>query len=188
MQPGWVGYIGVDDVDATAGEITRLGGTVTMAPMDLPGVGRIALVSDPQGLSFYIMRGSSGEDSTAFHNTAHGHCGWNELVTTDVPAAFAFFGALFDWETSEAMPMGELGEYSFIDHHGTRIGAAMPSGGTFPTRWTYYFNVPSIEAAKDRLERAGGTVTQGPHEVPGGMHVIMATDPQGTAFALVGGK
>lgn len=188
MRPGWFAYVGVDDVDATAEKLRQLGGRVHMGPMDIPGVGRFAFVADPQGLSFYVMRGDGPDESRAFHVAAPGHCGWNELVTTDHKAALAFYGALFDWENPESMPMGEMGDYAFIDHHGTRIGAAMTAGAGWPTRWSCYFNVPSIDAAKDRLERAGGAVTQGPHEVPGGMHIVLATDPQGAAFALVGGK
>ena len=49
-------------------------------------------------------------------------------------------------------------------------------------------NVPSIDAAKTRIEQAGGAVTHGPQEVPGPMFIIQGTDPQGAAFALVGGK
>lgn len=188
MKPGWFGYVGVDDVDATAEKLQQLGGSVHMGPQDIPGVGRFAFVADPQGMNFYIMRGESSQDSQAFAVTAPGHCGWNELVTSDHKAALAFYGELFDWENPETMPMGEMGDYAFIDHHGTRIGATMTAGAGWPTRWSYYFNVPSIDAAKARLETAGGTVTQGPHEVPGGMHVVLATDPQGAAFALVGGK
>jgi uncharacterized protein len=86
------------------------------------------------------------------------------------------------------MSMGEMGDYCFVDHAGQRIGAMMTAGAGWPTRWTYYFNVPSIDAAKERIEHAGGTVTMGPHEVPGGMQIIMGTDPQGAAFAPVGGR
>jgi predicted enzyme related to lactoylglutathione lyase len=188
MKPGWFSYIGVQDVDGTAQKIKQLGGSVHMDPQDIPGVGRFAMVADPQGMVFYIMRGDSPEDSQAFHATAPGHCGWNELVTSDHKAALAFYGELFDWENNESMSMGEMGDYCFVDHAGKRIGAMMTAGAGGPTRWTYYFNVPSIDAAKERIEHAGGTVTMGPHEVPGGMHIIMGTDPQGAAFALVGGK
>lgn len=134
------------------------------------------------------MRGDGPRDSQAFHATAPGHCGWNELVTGDHKTALAFYGDLFEWENKESMPMGEMGEYAFIDHASQRIGAAMTAGSAWPTRWSYYFNVPPIGAAKGRIERSGGTVTMGPHEVPGGMHIIMGNDPQGAAFALVGGK
>jgi uncharacterized protein len=86
------------------------------------------------------------------------------------------------------MSMGEMGDYCFVDHAGQRIGAIMTAGGGWPTRWTYYFNVPSIDAAKERIEHAGGTVTMGPHELPGGMQIIMGNDPQGDSFAPVGGR
>ncbi|MBO9097610.1 MULTISPECIES: VOC family protein [unclassified Rhizobium] len=188
MKPGWFCYIGVQDVDGIAEKAKSLGGKVLMGPQDIPGVGRYAMVADPQGMVSYIMRGDSQQASRAFHASTPGHCGWNELVTSDHRAALAFYGELFDWENSETMPMSEMGEYCFIDHAGHRIGAAMTAGAGWPTRWSYYFNVPSIEAAQGRIERGGGTVTMGPHEVPGGMHIIMGNDPQGAAFALVGGK
>ncbi|QYE37084.1 VOC family protein (plasmid) [Polymorphobacter sp. PAMC 29334] len=188
MKTSWFTYIGVEDVDRTAEKIKSLGGSVHMAPQDIPGVGRFAMVADPQGLIFYIMRGDSPQDSQAFHVTAPGHCGWHELVTSDHKAALAFYGEVFGWENNETMPMGEMGDYCFIDHAGQRIGAMMTAGAGWPTRSTYYFNVPSIDAAIPRITGGSGTVTMGPHEVPGGMHIVMGLDPQGAAFALVGGK
>ena len=188
MKPGWHCYIGVQDVDRTAEKIRALGGSVHMGPQNIQGVGRFAMVADPQGLVFYVMRGDSPQDPQAFHVNAPGHCGWNELVTNNHKAALAFYGELFHWESSEAMPMGEMGDYCFVDHAGQRIGAVMTGGSGWPTRATYYFNVSSINAALPKITGGGGTVTMGPHEVPGGMHIVMGTDPQGAAFALVGGK
>ncbi len=45
--PHWMTYISVDDVDAAAGKVAGAGGTVVREPFDIPGVGRIAIVSDP---------------------------------------------------------------------------------------------------------------------------------------------
>jgi uncharacterized protein len=84
--------------------------------------------------------------------------------------------------------MGEMGDYCFVDHASQRIGAMMTAGAGGPTRSTYDFNAPSIDAAKERIEHPGGTVTRGRHEVPGGMHIITSTVPQGAAFVLVGGR
>ena len=187
IKPGWFSYIGVRDVDGTAARIRQLGGSVHMEPQDIPGVGRFAFVADPQGMSFYIMRGDSPEDSNAF-GTAPGHCGWNELVTSDHKAALAFYGELFGWENEETMSMGEMGDYCFFDHAGERLGAVMTAGAGWPTRWSYYFTVPSIEAAVEKVKAGGGVIHQGPHEVPGGAWIIQGTDPQGAAFALTGGK
>ena len=70
--------------------------------------------------------------------------------------------------------------------YGTTIGAVcgvMPGGSS---RWRYYFRVPSISAAVEALKAVGGTVSMGPHEVPGGDQIIIGSDPQGAEFALVG--
>ena len=53
MRPGWLGYIGVDSVDAMATAILADGGRQHVPPTDIPGVGRFALMADPQGVPFY---------------------------------------------------------------------------------------------------------------------------------------
>jgi len=56
VPPHWLVYFQVDDCDASAETAKGLGATVTMGPQDFPGVGRIALISDPQGASFYVVK------------------------------------------------------------------------------------------------------------------------------------
>ncbi len=51
----WLPYVGTDDVDASARRVTELGGTVAVGPMDFPG-GRFAVVLDPQGAAFGLMK------------------------------------------------------------------------------------------------------------------------------------
>ena len=48
-KPGWVGYVGVSDVDAYVGRVTKAGGAVHVPPTDIPNIGRFAMVADPQG-------------------------------------------------------------------------------------------------------------------------------------------
>lgn len=189
-RPGWLGYIGVDDVDAAAADIVAAGGARHVPPTDIPGVGRFALLADPQGAVFYVMRGAMEQESTAFAPTKTGHCHWNELATSDQPAALAFYGKLFGWEKGDSMPMGEMGEmgdYQLITQHGQAVGGVMPrmEGGP-PPMWTFYFGVEDIDIAKETATRLGATVHHGPTEVPGGAFIIVASDPQGAVFGLVG--
>ena len=65
----WLGYIGVDDVDASLIAITAAGGAVLMPARDVPMAGRIAMVADPGGAPFYIMTPTpppGGGTSTSF--------------------------------------------------------------------------------------------------------------------------
>jgi predicted enzyme related to lactoylglutathione lyase len=191
--PTWLGYINVEDVDASVAAIEQAGGKALMPAFDIPQVGRVAMVADPQGAPFYIMKpippeGQPDAVSDVFSPTEQQRVGWNELSTSDPAAARRFYTKQFAWDDGEFMPMGEMGEYRFLDHDGTRIGAlcgTMPGG---QTKWRYYFRVPSIAAAKAAAEQHGATVHMGPHEVPTGDFIIIGSDPQGAEFALVGGK
>jgi predicted enzyme related to lactoylglutathione lyase len=51
----WVPYVMVDDVDATAKKAVNLRGKVVLKPCDIPGVGRIAVLLDPQGAALGIF-------------------------------------------------------------------------------------------------------------------------------------
>ena len=184
---GWLGHVGVDDVDAAAADAVADGGTQHVPPTDIPGVGRFALLADPQGAMFYVMRGAMDEISTAFAPAETGHCHWNELATGDPAAALAFYRDRFGWEPGDALPMGDMGEYRFITHHGDMLGAVMrrrPDGP--PPMWTFYFGVADIDAAAATVAGKGGAIHYGPEEVPGGVHIVVASDPQGALFGLVG--
>jgi uncharacterized protein (TIGR03086 family) len=51
----WHVYFGTDDADATAAKAAELGGSVVVPPFDTP-VGRIAVLSDPQGAMFSVIK------------------------------------------------------------------------------------------------------------------------------------
>jgi hypothetical protein len=192
-RPTWLGYINVQDVDDEVAKIEAAGGKSVMPAMDIPNVGRIAMVTDPQGAPFYVMKpippgGDPNAQSDVFSADAQQRIGWNELSTTDPAAARAFYTGEFGWGTDDFMDMGEMGEYRFIDHGGKRLGAlcgVMPGG---QSKWRYYIRVPSITAAKTTAETKGGTIAMGPHQVPTGEWILIGTDPQGAEFALVGGE
>lgn len=188
-RPGWQFYIGVDDVDTTADRLTAAGGAVLMPPFDLDGVGRMALVADPHGSPFYIMRGASEAASTAFQyaqTATHGHAVWNELTAPDPDAAVALYTSLFGWRQEGAMPMGALGDYQFLHDAGGAIGAVMPSMPSATDGWLSYFMVADIDVAAARIAEAGGTIEQAPTEIPGGSFSLVAADPHGARFGLVG--
>jgi predicted enzyme related to lactoylglutathione lyase len=191
-RPTWLGYIHVQDVDAAAAAIERDGGK-TLMKHDIPNVGRIAMVTDPQGAPFYIMKpippaGDPNGRSDVFSPDAEQRAGWNELQTSDVDASRRFYAEHFGWSSDEFMPMGEMGEYRFIDHNGTRLGAIFNGGNGQRSHWRFYFRVPSVGKAKQAAQAAGATIHMGPMEVPSGDYVIIGSDPQGAEFALVGGQ
>ena len=191
-RPVWLVYIGVDDADGEAQRIEADGGKVMMPPFDIPGVGRVAMVTDPAGTPFYIMKpippeGQPDAESDVFSVDQPQHVRWNELATADQDGAIAFFGRHFGWTQDGAMPMGEMGDYKFIYHNGVRIGAIMRKPPQMPvSMWTFYIGVDDIDRAGKAITDGGGQIIHGPIEIPGGEFSIHGLDPQGASFGLVG--
>lgn len=191
VKPGWIGYIAVDDMDAKATGVSEAGGTVHVGPTDLPGVGRFAIATDPQGVGFVLfdpIPPSSGNPKPAFANIP-GHVGWNELRTTALDPAFDFYAKLFGWTEKSSMDMGsEWGKYRMfgVSKGEEMIGGMMKQPTSVPgePQWRFYFIADGIDAAIERLKSAGGQLSDGPHQVPGGAWAAQATDPHGVRFGL----
>lgn len=189
-QPTWLVYFGVKDVDAAVESLSAAGARVQLPATTMEGVGRMAMLADPQGAAFYVMRGDSEEDSRAFvdhrHGDVTGHGVWVELAAPDDKAAIAFYTGHLGLVQAGAMPMGPLGDYSFIQAGNTGVGAIMPVVMNARPGWQPYWGTEDIDAAVDRLKAAGGTLIQGPDEIPGGNFAVVAEDPAGARFGFSG--
>lgn len=205
-RPCWIGYILVDDVDTMVASVTDGGGSIYMPARDMPGIGRFAMVADPQGAAFYVMKPTPPTDNPDMASNAFsydrpriGHCAWNELATSDPAAALHFYGQRFGWVKDGEMDMGPMGKYEFLRHTGRApdgsppghgmLGAVMPKMPQVPvSAWTHYFRVADIDAAVAHIRANGGKVIHGPVEIPGGDFSMNAIDPQNAFFGLVGSR
>jgi predicted enzyme related to lactoylglutathione lyase len=186
MPPFWAMYIGVPNFDEAVAHIKRLGGRELSPVIDIPKVGRMQMMTDPQGAAFYILQPASSEERPEGPPEI-GDGSWHELMTTDVPAAMKFYQEVFGWQPSEAMDMGEMGTYQMFNRPHGMIGGMMNKPKELahvPPNWGIYFRVADINAAVDRIKANGGQILNGPMEVPGGDWIVNAMDPQGAAFSL----
>jgi predicted enzyme related to lactoylglutathione lyase len=179
--PSWLLYIGTPDVDGTAAAAERLGGKVLKAPADIPNVGRFAVLADPQGAAFAVFTPGPMPDGAA----PPSDFSWHELATSDQQGAVTFYSELFGWSRGPAHDMGPAGMYQLIEHGGTQVGGIYKLMDTSkPPHWLTYIQVASVDKAAAAAKAAGGRVTQGPMEVPGGSRIAQILDPQGGAFAV----
>jgi hypothetical protein len=186
VAPMWMGYIAVDDVDEAAGRLEREGGKVHRPPTDVPGIIRFAVVADPQGAGFIIAKGLMANAPPELPPGTPGTVGWHELYATDWESAFAFYERMFGWTKGDAMDMGPMGKYQLFGNGGANIGGIMTKPPAVPApHWTYYFNVPGIDAAASRVGSSGGRIINGPMQVPGDLWIVNCLDPHGAGFALV---
>lgn len=186
--PQWIGYVAVADVDATAARVEELGGRVHTPGTDIPGVGRFAVVADPQGARFALLSSDGAAPAPDVQRT--GSVGWHELHTVDHGAAWEFYSALFGWAHATTIDTGGHGDYFIFRHaddpEGTMMGAMFDAAAeeNRAPEWLYYVNVDDMDGAVARIRDRGGRVLFGPMDVPGGGRSAQCMDPQGGRFAV----
>jgi predicted enzyme related to lactoylglutathione lyase len=184
--PFWAMYIGVPNLEEGAQAIERLGGAQCSPVIDVPTVGRMQMMRDPQGAAFYIYE-PLNEPQNPEQAPEVGDASWLELMTTDAGAALDFYTNVFGWQPSESMDMGPMGKYHMFNRPHGMIGGMMnkpPEMASMPASWQIYFRVPDVDAAVERIKANGGQVINGPMDVPGGDRILNGIDPQGAPFSL----
>ena len=182
--PHWIAYTQVDDVDATTAKAKELGGDVHAPPFDIPKVGRIAILADPQGASFAVFK---PENDSPPPTKSVGTFSWAELNTTDYEAAWKFYSKLFGWVEKSTMDMGEMGKYFMFNDpdEATQGGMSnMAKKMNMPAHWLHYITVENMDETVERIKKQGGTVVNGPMPIPGDDVIAQCKDPQGVFFAI----
>lgn len=172
-RPHWLVYFEVADVDVVAAKAQSLGGTVFHGPEELEGMGRYAVLADPEGAVFAAV--TPIEPSAA-------PAGWVELDTTEVEAAKEFYREVLGWSVAEAMP----GYWVFRAGETDVAGLMeMPAESPAPA-WLTYLQVEDADVAAGRAEQLGGRVLVPPVQTPGVGRWAVLADPVGAVFAVLG--
>ncbi|MGV1048540.1 MAG: VOC family protein [Solirubrobacterales bacterium] len=182
----WATYVSVADAAAAMAKVREGGGRAIVEPMDVRGLGTMAVFSDPTGAVCGFWQ--PGTFAGAELVNEPGAFAWNELATRDPDAAKAFYGAVFGWG-SEDHEMGEMGTYTEWKLGDASLGGMLDMGNTqmppeVPPHWLVYFAVESTDATLETVKSAGGSVSFGPVDIPAGRFAVLS-DPFGAAFAVI---
>jgi predicted enzyme related to lactoylglutathione lyase len=180
--PHWLSYIGTPDVDATVRQAVELGGKVITPAYDVQGVGRLAVLQDPQGAMFGV---SAQVQRAAYKEPQLGDFSWHELLTTNTQTAWDFYHKLFGWAKTGAMDMGNGNMYQMFGHGGIPMGGLYTPPTGLPGRplWIPYVMVRDARRTSEAAKDLGATIAHGPMEVPGGDWIFTGVDRQGAFFA-----
>lgn len=183
--PHWEMYVAVDKLEDAVARIKKLGGSALGPLVEVPTVGRMQTMMDPQRAVFAVYESATAHQPDAPRSV--GDASWHELMTTDAAGALEFYSQLFGWKQSTAMDMGPMGTYHIFKGGSYDLGGMMNKPkemANAPPHWGVYFGVPDVDAAAERVKSNGGQVVNGPMEVPGGDRVVNCVDPQGAFFSL----
>ncbi|MDP1805259.1 MAG: VOC family protein [Acidimicrobiales bacterium] len=183
--PAWTVYLATDDADATAKLVADNGGTVVVAPMEIPGNGRLGVALDAAGGAFGIWQ-DGGMIGAEVYNEP-GALIWEDARLTDAAAGQAFYAAVFG-HTFGAVP-GAPDDYVTFAVDGEiagGMGGMMGAPEGTPSHWLPYFMTSDVDAALAVAGSGGGTVLMPATDTPFGRMGIV-TDPFGATFAVHGG-
>jgi len=176
--PMWLGHVLVKDVDETVLRTESAGGKILAEPMEIPEVGRLAVIADPQGavIAAFSPQGEPPENAGMFV--------WDELLTTEVDDAKRFYGEVFGW-TSKDMPMGSTTYTMFKRAGDTDAGGLMQRPDeNIPPNWTTYIATPDVDATVAKARDLGATILGEPRDIPNMGRYAIVQDPTGAVFGV----
>lgn len=177
----WMSYLSVANVDAKAKDVVAAGGKQLGDAFDVPGVGRIAPVSDPQGGAFCLFS-ASGDDPSGSEGPGSWH--WNELWAKDDEAALKFYEGALGF-SHEDMPMGGEKPYRILKQGDAMCGLMQSPAADVPVMWLPYVQVADCDATVERAKSLGAEVKSPAQDIPNVGRFAILQDPVGAVIAVM---
>jgi predicted enzyme related to lactoylglutathione lyase len=179
----WLGMISVPDVKAAARYASDHGGTVVMPPRFLSGRGEVALLTDPEGTPFGVIRSATGDPPDYLGEDRQWV--WIELWARNPKAMAQFYSGVAGYEiTPVDRPDGSL-SYFLASGGYTRCAIIPSPAPDVASEWLPYLRVPDVKAAMKQVERAGGKVAVPPSAEIHNGRLAVILDPSGAPLGLV---
>ncbi|NER84045.1 MAG: VOC family protein [Leptolyngbya sp. SIO1D8] len=178
MPARWVAYVRVEAVDAVTAKAKMLGATVEWEPFDTPGVGRSAVLWDPQGAVIcpHVPTHSFPPPAGTFL--------WDELMTADVEAATRFYRELFPWQIN-GVDRKQRGRYTLFKGADDSDMAGAVKSMVSAAIWVPYLATNNLDLTIAKATAIGATVSiEKSHSAHLGQFAVLA-DPMGAVFGLV---
>jgi predicted enzyme related to lactoylglutathione lyase len=170
----WLAYVNVPSVEGTMTRVLSLGGKVLVPSSEIPNVGRYAIVADRQGAIMSPFTRLGGDNPEPDDAPPPGAFAWDELLTSDLQQAAAFYASLFRWR-AEASGARQLLKRGTKDSAG--VSALSPGVSKSPI-WVPHVAVESVDDAALRAERLKARV------VARAERFAILADPLGALLAV----
>ncbi len=118
----------------------------------------------------------------------HGAFSWNELMTTDVKGAKAFYGELLGWQLEPCPDADPEMEYLMAKSGDTQLAGVMAipeDAKGMPASWGGYITVDDVDSTVKKAQQLGGKVCMGPQEIPNVGRFVVMQDPQGAVISFI---
>ena len=178
----WVGLVSVPDVDLAVARVRQVGGRVYAGPRDIPDRGRLAIVGDPEGAVFGVVRTTGGDPPD--REPGIGDWLWNELWSKDSEAAGRVYSNLIGYELDEHEEVGGPPYDVFKRDGRPRAGLLVDPFPEVTPYWLPYVRVANPAAVVAKVEGLGGQVLLAPNPEHREGTVAIIADPTGAEVAI----
>jgi hypothetical protein len=182
IPPHWMAYVSVDNADAATKKAASLGATILKEPMDVMGMGRMAVLKDPTGAPFCVWQDTGHPGISVLDEP--GSLTWTELVTGDPKRAVDFYTALLPWHTQKWPGPNEYTMFMRGEVGAGGVTLAPPDMHGMPPCWVTYFEVKDADATVEKVKQNGGRLIT-VRDAPDVGRIAALTDPSGATFALL---
>ena len=179
----WITMVSASDIQAAVAALVDEGGKILTPPTELKSRGTLAIAEDPMGALFALIQTKDG-DPADYQPVIDGFL-WDELWTSDVPAAGTFYTNVFGYAI-EDRPVGDTQRtYQMLKNEDKpRAGIlANPYEGERPV-WVNYIRVESPAAVTAKVEALGGQILLEARDRDIGGEVAFIAGPSGAGIAL----
>jgi predicted enzyme related to lactoylglutathione lyase len=181
----WRTYLSTPDAKATADAAIAAGGRVLSDPMDMMGLGTMAVVGDSSGAVVGVWQPGTHRGYGVVAEA--GAPVWHELLTKDYMAAVRFYEDAFGWKTSAVGDSDDFRYTVLVDDAGGQHAGIMDAAQFLPeaapSAWYVYLGAEDVDATVTKAVELGGTVMQAAEDTPYGRLATVA-DPTGAVFKL----
>ena len=178
----WIGLMSVPDVDAAIVRATGAGGRVLVPSTLQSGRGRVAMLADPEGAPFGVMRTADGDPPDA--EPAAGEWLWRELWATDPARMAAWYRDLGNYGLLRVSGSGDRDEWLLSGTDVPRAGVIDKPLASLASAWLPYLRVADLSATLDAVGAAGGRVLAPPSPQRRAGRVAIVADPVGGVVGL----
>jgi len=178
----WLPLMSVPDAARAAEQAAAAGGKVLVPSRLLPGRGEVAVLADPEGAIFGVIRSASGDPADTFpsENTWL----WRELWARDVAKMAEFYRPLGAYTVTRQEGPGDRPELHLVAGGFPRAGILEIERKDLPSTWLPYVRVKDLQKTIAGIERAGGRIIVPPSPEVRGGKVALFLDPSGAAVAV----
>jgi predicted enzyme related to lactoylglutathione lyase len=179
----WLAHLQVANTEATAKQITSLGGKVVHGPTKMGEIGTYAVVADPFGAAFALWQPGKPEASD-WKDQVGAFC-WNELITPDPEKAVAFYKKIGGFASDSKMEMPGMGAYHVLETDGKpRAGVLKPPMPEAPLGWIPYVHVASADQSVAKAQKLGAQAFPA-KDIPNVGRFSIVKDPQGAHLGIL---